>query len=48
MSNNGVPIPDIAGTIGHRSTYVTETAIRGGASIIDDVFGDEDPAADEA
>jgi integrase len=52
MSNNGVPIQDIADTVGHKSTHVTETvyrhviapAIRGGASVMDDVFGDADQA----
>jgi integrase len=56
MSNNGVPIQDIADTVGHKSTHVTETvyrhviapAIRGGASVMDDVFGDDDTAADQA
>jgi integrase len=56
MSNNGVPIQDIADTVGHKSTHVTETvyrhviapAIRGGASVMDDVFGDDDTVADEA
>ena len=56
MSNNGVPIQDIADTVGHKSTHVTETvyrhviapAIRGGASVMDDVFGDGDIAADQA
>lgn len=48
MSSNGVPIQDITDTVGHKSTHVTETvyrhvivpAIRGGASVMDDVFGD--------
>ncbi len=47
MSSNGVPIQDITDTVGHKSTHVTETvyrhvivpAIRGGASVMDDVFG---------
>ena len=47
MSSNGVPIQDISDTVGHKSTHVTETvyrhvivpAIRGGATIMDDVFG---------
>jgi hypothetical protein len=47
MSHNGVPIQDISDTMGHKSTHVTETvyrhvivpAIRGGASVMDDVFG---------
>jgi site-specific recombinase XerD len=49
MSSNGVPIQDIADTVGHKSTHVTETvyrhvivpAIRGGAAVMDDVFGAE-------
>jgi integrase len=51
MSSNGVPIQEISDTVGHKSTHVTETvyrhvivpAIRGGATVMDDVFGDEDP-----
>jgi hypothetical protein len=51
MSSNGVPIQEISDTVGHKSTHVTETvyrhvivpAIRGGASVMDDVFGDDDP-----
>ena len=47
MSSNGVPIQDITDTVGHKSTHVTETvyrhvivpAIRGGATVMDDVFG---------
>jgi integrase len=50
MSTNGVPIQDISDTVGHKSTYVTEMvyrhvivpAIRGGASVMDSVFGDQD------
>jgi hypothetical protein len=46
---NGVPIQDIADTVGHKSTHVTETvyrhvivaAIRGGATVMDDIFGAE-------
>jgi hypothetical protein len=49
MSHNGVPIQDISDTMGHKSTHVTETvyrhvivpAIRGGASVMDDVFGEQ-------
>jgi integrase len=49
MSSNGVPIQDISDTVGHKSTHVTETvyrhvivpAIRGGATVMDSVFGDE-------
>jgi integrase len=56
MSHNGVPIQDIADTVGHKSTHVTETvyrhviapAIRSGASVMNDVFGDDDTAADQA
>ena len=48
MSSNGVPIQEISDTVGHKSTHVTETvyrhvivpAIRGGASVMDTVFGD--------
>jgi hypothetical protein len=51
MSSNGVPLQEISDTVGHKSTHVTETvyrhvivpAIRGGASVMDDVFGDDDP-----
>jgi integrase len=47
MSPNGVPIQEISDTVGHKSTHVTETvyrhviapAIRGGATVMDDVFG---------
>jgi integrase len=50
MSRNGVPIQEISDTVGHKSTHVTETvyrhviipAIRGGATIMDGVFGDPD------
>lgn len=56
MSTNGVPIQDIADTVGHKSTHVTETvyrhviapAIRGGASVMDDVFGNECTGTDDA
>jgi integrase len=52
MSHNGVPIQDITDTVGHKSTHVTETvyrhviapAIRGGASVMDDVFGNGEAA----
>jgi integrase len=52
MSSNGVPLQEISDTVGHRSTHVTETvyrhvivpAIRGGASVMDAVFGDADDA----
>jgi site-specific recombinase XerC len=50
MSSNGVPIQEISDTVGHKSTHVTETVyrhvivpkIRGGATVMDDVFGDTD------
>jgi integrase len=60
MSSNGIPLQDISDTVGHKSTHVTETvyrhvivpAIRGGASVMDTVFGDdsenENGAAGEA
>jgi integrase len=49
MSSNGVPIQEISDTVGHKSTHVTETvyrhvivpAIRGGATVMDDAFGDD-------
>ena len=55
MSNNGVPLQEISDTVGHKSTHVTETvyrhvivpAIRGGATVMDAVFGDTDDAGDE-
>jgi integrase len=54
MSNNGVKIQDISDTLGHKSTHVTETVyrkvivptIRGGATIMDAVFGDTDREAE--
>jgi integrase len=54
MSHNGVPIQEISDTVGHKSTHVTETvyrhvivpAIRGGATVMDDVFGDPDNGND--
>jgi len=59
MSNNGVKIQDISDTVGHKSTHVTETvyrkvivpAIRSGATVMDDVFGDQkkqDPDAGQS
>jgi integrase len=50
MSSNGVPIQEISDTVGHKSTHVTETvyrhvivpAIRGAATVMDNVFADED------
>jgi integrase len=57
MSSNGVPIQDISDTVGHKSTHVTETVyrhvivpeIRGGATVMDDVFNDDedDPGKDK-
>jgi len=54
MSSNGVPLQEISDTVGHKSTHVTETvyrhvivpAIRGGATVMDTVFGNVDPADD--
>jgi hypothetical protein len=53
--SNGVPIQDISDTVGHKSTHVTETVyrhvivpqIRGGATVMDAVFGDSDNEADQ-
>jgi integrase len=53
MSKNGVPIQEISDTVGHKSTHVTETvyrhviipAIRGGASVMDDVFSEPESHA---
>jgi len=50
MSSNCVPLQEISDTVGHKSTHVTETvyrhvivpAIRGGASVMDSVFGGSD------
>jgi integrase len=50
MSSNGVPIQDISDTVGHKSTHVTETVyrhvivpkIRGGATIMDSVFAEDE------
>jgi integrase len=47
MSRNGVPIQEIADTVGHRPTHVTETvyrhvivpAVRGGATVMDEILG---------
>src|SRR6516162_9777853 len=52
MSSNGVPIQEISDTVGHKSTHVTETVyrhvivpeIRGGATVMDGVFDDNDDA----
>ena len=56
MSSNGVPIQEISDTVGHKSTHVTETvyrhvivpAIRGDATVMDDVFADEEDDSDSA
>jgi integrase len=53
MSSNGVPIQDITDTVGHKSTHVTESvyrhvivpAIRGGATVMDNVFGEMETGA---
>ena len=50
MSSNGVPLQEISDTVGHKSTHVTETvyrhvivpAIRGGATVMDAVFGEDE------
>ena len=55
MSSNGVPIQDISNTVGHKSTHVTETVyrhvivpeIRGGATVMDGVFNDDEDDPDE-
>ena len=49
MSSNGVPLQEISDTVGHKSTHVTETvyrhvivpAIRGGATVMDAIFGED-------
>ena len=56
MSSNGVPLQEISDTVGHKSTHVTETvyrhvivpAIRGGATVMDQVFGQTDDGDDQA
>ncbi len=48
--NDGVPIQEISDTVGHKSTHVTETVyrhvivpeIRGGATVMDAIFDDND------
>jgi len=55
MSSNGVPLQEISDTVGHKSTHVTETvyrhvivpAIRGGATVMDSVFGADDDDGDD-
>ena len=49
VSGNGVPIQENSNTIGRKSTHVAETiyrhmiipAIRGGATMVDDVFDND-------
>jgi hypothetical protein len=55
MSSKGVPIQEISDTVGHKSTHVTETVyrhviapeIRGGATVMDGVFDDDEDDTDE-
>ena len=55
MSSNGAPLQEISDTVGHKSTHVTETvyrhvivpAIRGGATVMDQVFGETDDGDDQ-
>jgi integrase len=55
MSSNGVPLQEISDTVGHKSTHVTQTvyrhvivpAIRGGATVMDQVFGQTDDGDDQ-
>ena len=55
MSSNGVPLQEITDTVGHKSTHVTETvyrhvivpAIRGGATVMDQIFGEADDGDDQ-
>lgn len=55
MSSNGVPLQEISDTVGHKSTHVTETvyrhvivpAIRGGATVMDQVFSQTDDGDDQ-
>jgi hypothetical protein len=50
VSHGVVPLQEISDTVGHKSTHVTETvyrhvivpAIRGGATVMDEVFGQAD------
>jgi len=50
-----VPIQEISDTVGHKSTHVAETvyrhvivpAIRGGATVMDGVFDDDEDGTDE-
>jgi len=56
MSSNGVPIQEISDTVGHKSTHVTETVyrhaivleIRGGATVMDGVFSDDEDGDEDA
>ena len=55
MSSNGVPIQEISDAAGHKSTHVTVTVcrhaivpeIRGGATVMDGVFDDDEDDTDE-
>ena len=55
LSSSGVSIQDISDTVGHKSTHVTETVyrhvivpeIRGGATVMDDAFSDDEDGPDE-
>ncbi len=55
IMSNGVLIQEISDTVGHKSTHVTETVsrhvivpeIRGGATMMDDIFGDDEDDPDE-
>jgi hypothetical protein len=55
MSSNGVPLQEISDTVCHKSIHVTETvyrhvivpAIRGGATVMDNVFGDTGDDGDD-
>ena len=50
-----LPIEETSDTVGHKSTHVTETVyrhvivpeIRGGATVMDDVFNDDEDDPDE-
>ena len=55
LSSSGVSIQDISDTVGHKSTHVTETVyrhvivpeIRGGATVMDGAFSDDEDGPDE-
>lgn len=56
MSSNGVPVQEISDIVGHKSAHVTETvyrhvivpAIRGGATVMDNVFKADDDVEDDS